>query len=156
MRQLSIGQMLALLYLNFWVIPRLMEQNNKKNALASQIFMKLSASLSQEPDFPETWEGRCTRGCSSKNGITDDSYGVFLVMSQPVYCRSWTEMFLKWPKKIKSFRSECLKIWLMNAVTVSFKTTARRMTEVSQSGTGLFGHDISVINNYHIRLFEWL
>jgi len=46
--------MLALLYLNFWVIPRLMEQSNKKNALASQIFMKLSASLSQEPDFPET------------------------------------------------------------------------------------------------------
>jgi len=43
--------------------------------------------------------------------------------------RSQTKTFLKWPKKIKSFRSECLKMYVKNTVTASLGTTVRKMTE---------------------------
>jgi len=41
-------------------------------------------------------------------------------------------MFLKRPKKIKSFQSGCLKYRLMKTAAVSLNTTVRQTTEMSQ------------------------
>jgi len=54
-------------------------------------------------------------------------------------------------EKIKSFRSERLKIYAMNAVMASFNTTVRKMTEMFQQKTD---RNVSVkqkTDTHHLR-----
>jgi len=48
---------------------------------------------------------------------------------------SYTETFLKWPNKLGHFGQNVWKYRLINTVMVSFDTTARQMTEISQEKT---------------------